>query len=135
MQFCFKKVWTISLCCVIITHEVIESFLLNLFVAKLFYQNSITFSISSQKKLRFSLTSIVTLQDQFGDAGIEILIFSRKRAIISIKGTSKNSSHTESAESFPSFVTKILRRGCHYAREFLFRLTKNLLAARRTLNI
>ena len=59
MQFCFKQVWTIPLFCAIIFHEVIESFLEDLFVVKLFYQISITFSIPF---LIFSLTSIVTLQ-------------------------------------------------------------------------
>ena len=51
------------------------------------------------------------------------------------EGISKNSSHTESTESFPSYVTKNLPQRVHYARDFLLNLPKNLLVARRALNI
>ena len=52
----------------------------------------------------------------------------RKRAVLTVKhvqnekhymqGTSKNPSHGESAESFPSFVTKILRIGSTIRTDF-----------------
>ena len=71
LNFCFKKVWTISLFCAIIVHEVIESFLTVWFVVNLFYQNSITFSISFFIFLLFGLTSIVTLHSF-------VMIFQRK---------------------------------------------------------
>ena len=41
----------------------------------------------------------------------EGLVLRRFSAKKHLKGTSKNSSHDETAESFPSFVTKILLRG------------------------
>ena len=48
-----------------------------------------------------------------------------------IQGTSKNSSHEVSAESFPSAhmwaLHKISSRRVNYARGILFRLTKNIL--------
>ena len=56
-----------------------------------------------------------------------------------LEGTSKNSTHMESTESFRKFISfighKISSQRIYYACEILFTLTKNLLADPHTQNI